>query len=272
MAGPWLYPISAAAKRSFDLKKSGQSVPVTVDSFRALVENGKFVEDRYWYISQNWANVEIGDDLFIYTGDRNLGIIGYATVNDKLRSDGWCILPRFDLDRCQALLNNPVPATIVRKWVFPRRSVTDLGPFQEELRARLPWRATAVTTREAVTDSVLPEEIIEPNRLVEGAVRSITVNTYERDPKARQRCIEAHGTTCCICGFSFGARYGEVAEGYIHVHHLRPLSEVGNEYVVDPVEDLRPVCPNCHGVLHLGGRCRSIEEVRQLVRSPRKLN
>ena len=37
----------------------------------------------------------------------------------------------------------------------------------------------------------------------------------------------------------------------------------------DSVEDLRPVCPNCHAVLHLGARGRNIEEVRQLVaRSP----
>ncbi len=267
MAGPWLYPISAAAKKYFNLNKSGQPVLVTVDSYRELVENGQLVEDRYWYISQNWANVEIGEELFIYTGDRILGIIGYATVADvKQRSDGWCILPDFDFDRCQALLDNPVPAAVVRKWgVFPRRSVTNLEPFQEQLRARLPWRAPVATTRDAGTDSVLPEEIIQPSGLVEGAVRSITVNAYERNPEARQRCIEAHGTTCCICKFSFGAKYGEVAEGYIHVHHLRPLSEVGGEYVVDPVEDLRPVCPNCHGVLHLGGRFRSIEEVRQLV-------
>ena len=141
MAGPWLYPISAAAKNSFNLNKSGQSVLVTVDSYRELVENGQLVEDRYWYISQNWANVEIGDELFIYTGDRNLGIIGYATVAGvEQRSDGWCIRPRFALDRCQALLDNPVPAAVVRKWVFPRRSVTDLEPFQEQLRGRLPWR------------------------------------------------------------------------------------------------------------------------------------
>ena len=42
---------------------------------------------------------------------------------------------------------------------------------------------------------------------------------------------------------------GREAEGYIHVHHLRGLSDVGGEYVVDPVNDLRPVCPNCHAVL-----------------------
>lgn len=112
----------------------------------------------------------------------------------------------------------------------------------------------------------IPEEVHHLDGLSEGAVRVVAVNAYERNPEARRLCIEHHGTACCICGFSFGAVYGKVAEGYIHVHHLRPLSEVGGEYEVDPVEDLRPVCPNCHAVLHLGGECRSIEEVRELLR------
>lgn len=108
--------------------------------------------------------------------------------------------------------------------------------------------------------------MVEAPGLVEGSVSRVLVNAYERNPKARQRCIEAHGTACSICEFCFGTRYGPEAEGYIHVHHLRPLSEVGGEYVIDPVVDRRPVCPNCHAVLHLGGRCRSIDEVKRLLR------
>ncbi len=73
----------------------------------------------------------------------------------------------------------------------------------------------------------IPEEIHHPDGLFEGAVRIVAVNAYERNPEARRLCIEHHGTACCICGFSFGAVYGKVAEGYIHVHHLHPLSEVG---------------------------------------------
>jgi|SRR6516225_3536764 putative restriction endonuclease len=112
---------------------------------------------------------------------------------------------------------------------------------------------------------LLPDELDGSAPIREGARYQVLVNAYERDPEARRQCIAAHGTSCCVCGFTFGAVYGDVAEGYIHVHHLRPLSELGREYVVDPIEDLRPVCPNCHAVLHLGGRCRSIEEVKELV-------
>jgi hypothetical protein len=113
-------------------------------------------------------------------------------------------------------------------------------------------------------DFVLPEEISAAG-LTEGAVRTITVNAYERNPKARRQCIGVHGSNCCICGFSFGAVYGPEADGYIHVHYIRPLSEIGGEYEVDAVNDLRPVCPNCHAVLHLGGKCRTIDDVRRLL-------
>ena len=116
-----------------------------------------------------------------------------------------------------------------------------------------------------VPQSFLPEELTEPTRFLEGASLRVSVNAYERNPEARRRCIDYHGTKCCICSFSFGAMYGAEAEGYIHVHHLRPLSEISDEYEVDPIEDLRPVCPNCHAVLHLGGRCHTIDEVRQLL-------
>ena len=113
--------------------------------------------------------------------------------------------------------------------------------------------------------SALPGEFLLHQPLVEGAVRQVLVNRYERDPLARRRCVAHYGPTCVACGFSFGGAYGPSVDGFIHVHHLKPLSEIGSEYVVDPVADLRPVCPNCHAVIHLGGGCLSIEQVRQLV-------
>jgi predicted HNH restriction endonuclease len=114
--------------------------------------------------------------------------------------------------------------------------------------------------------SFLPEEVADPSLCIEGAVRRVAVNAYERDPESRRQCIAVYGTTCCVCGFSFAAVYGEVADGYIHVHHLRALSEVREAHAVDPVTDLRPVCPNCHAVIHHRAPAFSIEEVREFLR------
>jgi len=111
----------------------------------------------------------------------------------------------------------------------------------------------------------LPGESEDSSGLVEGAVCRVVVNAYERNAEARRRCIARYGTSCCVCGFDFGHVYGLVAEGFIHVHHLRPLSEIGAEYVVDPEQDLRPVCPNCHSVFHRRTPPFSLEDMRAFI-------
>lgn len=112
----------------------------------------------------------------------------------------------------------------------------------------------------------LPGEVTAPALLWERAVRQVTVNAYERNPRARALCIAHWGLDCAVCGFNFEARYGAAARGYIHVHHLRPLAAIGAAYVLDPVRDLVPVCPNCHAVIHLQREgVYSIDEVREMV-------
>jgi len=96
----------------------------------------------------------------------------------------------------------------------------------------------------------IPEEVENPERFPEGATRRIAINAYERSSKARAKCIEHYGPKCLVCGFDFAKTYGEMGRGFIVVHHLKPLSDIGKEYEVDPVADLRPVCPNCHAMLH----------------------
>jgi 5-methylcytosine-specific restriction protein A len=113
----------------------------------------------------------------------------------------------------------------------------------------------------------LPEEVFSAGPLVEGAVSHVRVNAYERNPLARAKCIAYYGATCAVCSLDFGAVYGPIAAGFIHVHHITPLSQIGSRYEVDPIKDLRPVCPNCHAVIHLRGETRSVDEVRVLLAS-----
>ena len=84
----------------------------------------------------------------------------------------------------------------------------------------------------------------------EGERQRSLVNKYERDERNRKLCIEAKGCRCAICGFDFEESYGELGKGFIHVHHIVPVSKIGPNYIIDPVKDLIPVCPNCHAMLH----------------------
>ncbi len=113
---------------------------------------------------------------------------------------------------------------------------------------------------------IYPEEVLEPEKYVEGARQNVVVNSYERNPVARQKCIEHYGTSCTICGFEFESMYGEIGKGFIHVHHLRQLSELSSEYDVDPIKDLRPVCPNCHAMIHRNKTMLTTEQVKSILK------
>lgn len=109
------------------------------------------------------------------------------------------------------------------------------------------------------------EELSTEEQLVEGASFTVQVSAFERNPVARRKCIAHYGLSCTVCRFNFENAYGSSAEGYAHVHHLMPLASIGEEYVIDPIEDLRPVCANCHAVIHLRQPPYSIEEMKVML-------
>ncbi len=112
-------------------------------------------------------------------------------------------------------------------------------------------------------DITYPDEILEPEKFPEGAKKSSWVNAYERNPKARAKCIEIYGVKCFICKFNFEEKYGDIGKGFIHVHHLVQLKDIKEEYEIKPIEHLRPVCPNCHAMLHKKDPPYTIDELKQ---------
>lgn len=122
--------------------------------------------------------------------------------------------------------------------------------------------------------AIIPEEILfeDAETYIEGAKKQIVVNAYERNAKARRSCIEIHGTRCVICNFDFGEFYGEDFSGKIHVHHIKKISDVDSEYEVDPKNDLVPVCPNCHMILHSRKDPYSIDDIRTFLRDKEFFN
>ncbi|PKG38932.1 HNH endonuclease [Psychromonas sp. Urea-02u-13] len=107
-------------------------------------------------------------------------------------------------------------------------------------------------------------EIKSNDIFIEGTSKQVLVNRYERDPKARKACIDHFGLTCQICSFDFSKFYGAYGEGFIEVHHIKPLSEINNSYSVNPLIDLIPVCSNCHSILHRGKQPLSIDEMKSM--------
>lgn len=72
----------------------------------------------------------------------------------------------------------------------------------------------------------------------------------QRNQSARKKCIEHYGCKCAACGIVMKDIYGEIGENFIEVHHLNPIHLFDDQHVVDYKEDLIPLCPNCHAMIH----------------------
>ena len=131
--------------------------------------------------------------------------------------------------------------------------------------AVLQWggRFLAAILALAPLEEIETEEHSNPEGLPEGAKIRVEVNRYERSRFNRAACIEILGDSCKACGLNFRDVYGEIGDGYIHVHHITPVSEIGKNYKVDPSKDLVPLCPNCHAMVHRKNPPMTIPELKK---------
>lgn len=110
-----------------------------------------------------------------------------------------------------------------------------------------------------------PEEHENPVEHQKDRWKKVYIDRYERDSNEREKCIERYGNhyECIICGFNFEKVYGEIGREFIHVHHINPLSASGE----DVSNNLIPVCPNCHAMLHrhLKYAVRDYKELQKLI-------
>ena len=83
---------------------------------------------------------------------------------------------------------------------------------------------------------------------LEGKKHEESVTRYERDRGNRKACIAHYGYVCQVCGMNFEQAYGELGKEFIEVHHLHPVAQ--GERQVNPIEDLIPLCSNCHSMIH----------------------
>ncbi len=183
-------------------------------------------------------------------------------------------------ESCCAALDMSHDVCFIKQWMYPDAALNfdriaaaaddffefELPFFEKELGKWYDDNGYRLGDLPAL--DLIPLEKVElPDGLfIEGAMKGVLTNRYERNPAARRKCIAVHGTACSICGFDFGLVYGAEFAGKIEVHHILPLSEIKENYTVDPVNDLIPVCPNCHMMLHSrpDGGVYTPEEIRAL--------
>ncbi|HOO97560.1 MAG TPA: HNH endonuclease [Caldisericia bacterium] len=116
----------------------------------------------------------------------------------------------------------------------------------------------------------IPQNITLENKkdddvIIEGAIKYGAYTTYERSKILREKAIAIHGLTCQVCGFNFEKKYGEIGANYIEVHHIEPISKVG-ERITDPEGDMVVVCSNCHRMIHRHKvDSYSVKEIKKMI-------
>ena len=235
-------------------------------------ERGGLLDGR-WSIGNRTGGVEVGDRAFLLRQHQERGIIGSGEF-----ISGWYSDRHWDPQRAAAgeeanYADVRFDVLLPVKDRVPVEDLTQLIPqyrwrpqssgeqFPDALCASLEqaWERHLLGLGMFVSGT--PGEVHRAD-FAEGAVQRVPMNRYERDPRARAACIAHHGTTCSACGFDFEATYGELGRGYIHVHHVKDLSTLGKRYRVDPVKDLKPLCPNCHAMVHRERPALTITELQ----------
>lgn len=204
-------------------------------------------------------------NIFIFS---NVGIPGRTGHNYNNYWDG-------ELFVWEAKTNSNINQPLIKKMLAPLPQqenylftrINDMDPFTFEgsVRAKEYKNNVPVVIVWELIDSEISNDVKELKTFPEGAVQQVFVNKYERNPLARRICIKHYGALCNICGFDFQKTYGDWGKNYIHVHHIVPLSVINQEYNLDPIEDLIPVCPNCHSMIHRKRETLSIVKLKEFI-------
>lgn len=116
---------------------------------------------------------------------------------------------------------------------------------------------------------------VEDDTIVEGKSIERVSKAKQRSALLRETAIkhyqEAGHIKCSVCGFDFLDFYGEIGYLYIQIHHEHPICEYENEgttqSLIEAVKNVKPVCANCHCMLHRKSKdVLSIEELKNMIK------
>lgn len=151
-----------------------------------------------------------------------------------------------------------------------RKFLKDVNWETQVSGIRIPHSAASVLSQiwNGVADKAAPEirsRQSSTSKLIEGKQSEVVRTRYERSARARHECLDIHGVRCSVCDIDFEEQYGEIGRGYIEVHHLRPVSSGSGKRKVNPRRDLRPVCRNCHAMLHKRNPPYTIRALKKMI-------
>ena len=118
----------------------------------------------------------------------------------------------------------------------------------------------------------IPKKIITAENLFEDNLKEfaegfkteiITENSFRSQALIKLAKKMLQNPTCIICNFNFEETYGTHGKGFIEMHHIKPISD-GKR--ISKIEDLRPVCSNCHRMLHKGNIILDENHIKEMIK------
>lgn len=124
--------------------------------------------------------------------------------------------------------------------------------------------------RKRVIDRDFEDLIIEEGHFIPAGQVQKRKRSRRLTQLAREHYAQGGKLWCAGCNFNFDDFYGETAKNYIEIHHLKPIHTYGPEdtgrTLAEALEDVRPLCSNCHRMAHRdGGNLLNVQQLRELV-------
>lgn len=247
------------------------SKPETWDSLEESVKEFNYNGDCIITWRCNSKAIIPGERAFlIKVGTFPKGIFGSGITTSSTLKDGDTLYVEIKLDVLLHPLKDKLLSIDILKqgllseqnWTPQASCISIKSTIVEELEKV--WFNFLLS--EAKFRSILFSDTENTKTFIEGAANQITLTKYERNPYARKACVEHYGYSCFVCNFNFEKVYGQLGKDFIHVHHLIQVATIGKSYTIDPINDLRPVCPNCHAMLHKANPCLTIDELKGLLK------
>ena len=138
-------------------------------------------------------------------------------------------------------------------------------------RIKVEWSKHAPNTSSPSETSQAPRKPKE-RTMSEGERKHVEYEVSHRSQALRQACIDIYGYQCQCCGIVFSDIYGEeLGGGFIEVHHLKMISTYDESKPEDYLDNLVPLCSNCHSMIHHGPEGPlTLRQLREAYKGERK--
>ena len=114
--------------------------------------------------------------------------------------------------------------------------------------------------------------VIDDVVIREGQLGTRTSEYRVRSQRLRDAAVDYYSDSgripCHACEFDFSSAYDVIGQGYVQIHHLIPVSFLSGEPLdlEEALANVRPLCANCHQMVHTKRPPLPIEEIKSRLR------